>query len=685
MLTHRILRILSGFILCIPVLALAHEGLVILVASWVSHLSQNAFFYLLVRHWLASPVHATITLEMLSGVQTLGLVVAGLPGQILHALAPALFLAPDSLTLSAGISAVVSKHSTVLGFYVTQAIVEFITLVIGALVFQIGLKRRSLCFTLRTASTFDVWCVLLGLFLIVQAIWATFNLTLSPALASLRETGLGVGFSLVFQVNHQQYTWLMDQALPLLIPTSLILVAMATAWLIGEWVWRIQTLFHPPRAMPAPSLRACIFRKLKLGALIVCLLPLAPISQNYFGLANTMLVALTPQIPVDPTPQAMEIAIVAQPTPTWTPTPTLSLTPQSLIVVTPTLAPSPTPLPTTTPVRERRVKLNKNGSRFTLTVNDRPTYVRGLNYNVNYTMLPDHLKRQYHQRDFRIMRNAGINAVVGWGVYDHVTLEIAHEYGIGVIMPFELDAQGAYENKHYRNNLRDKFRKFVLEYKNAPAVWGWNPGGDELLHRMETEHHRTPDKLQSASDFLVELATLAHSLDPNRVSIIKEPRDLYVPYIEESIRRVRLQKPATDPSQYLVFAVNTYGKPESVAQVLKTTRQSVEERVGIAFAVGEFAPFGLARRERPIHYAMIWNTVKETSSIGGFAYVFGPDQPNPQAPNPYDPLRLLVNEFSLVDNEGKPVDDALNALASQWRAGLVNAPNLPDEVKGNNK
>jgi hypothetical protein len=198
-------------------------------------------------------------------------------------------------------------------------------------------------------------------------------------------------------------------------------------------------------------------------------------------------------------------------------------------------------------------------------------------------------------------------------------------------------------------------------------VWGWNPGGDELLHRMETEHHRTPDKLQIAADFLLELATLAHSLDPNRVSVIKEPRDWYVPYIEESIRRVRVKKPAFDPSSYFIFAVNTYGKPEGVSQVLSTTRQSVENRLGVAFAVGEFAPFGLARSERPAHYAMMWNTVRETSSIGGFAYVFGPDQPNPRAPNPYDPLRLLVNEFSLVDNEGNPIDGSLNALATQWR------------------
>jgi hypothetical protein len=159
---------------------------------------------------------------------------------------------------------------------------------------------------------------------------------------------------------------------------------------------------------------------------------------------------------------------------------------------------------------------------------------------------------------------------------------------------------------------------------------------------------------------------MAYSLDPKHVSIVKSPRDWYVPYFEQALRRVRQQGIATDPSKYFVFASNTYGQPDGVALVLNTTKQTVASRLGIAFAVGEFAPFGMARSERHTQYAMMWNSVRETSSIGGFVYVFGPDQPNPQAPNPYDPLRLLVNEFSLVDNQGNPVDDSLNALAGQW-------------------
>ena len=89
--------------------------------------------------------------------------------------------------------------------------------------------------------------------------------------------------------------------------------------------------------------------------------------------------------------------------------------------------------------------------------------------------------------------------------------------------------------------------------------------------------------------------------------------------------------------------------------------------------VGEYAPFGLSRADRANHYAIIWDEVLADTPNGGFAYVFGPDQPNPQSPNPYDPMRLLVNEFSLLDMNLTPVDDTLSTLAARWR--LLQQPN----------
>jgi hypothetical protein len=492
----------------------------------------------------------------------------------------------------------------------------------------------------------------------------------------------------LLQMDKQRYNWLMDEALPALIPTALIGIAIGTAWSIGKLFTRIQVALGEQAPAAKRSMTAWLARKAHLAIALALLLVVSCLSPRYFGMEDTSLVTFALQASPSPSPQSTGYAAQVASTPTpAVPTPSTTSTPVSAVssvrttlptqtaVVTATPANAPTLVPSPTQVRQGRVELMRDGKKFTLVVNGYPTYVKGMNYNVNYTELPDDVKRKFHQRDFQIMRNAGVNAVIGWGVYDQATLDIANENGIGVVMPFELDPTGAYENKNYRDHIKDEFRKFVNTYKYSPALWGWNPGGDELLHRMEMELHRTPDKLQSAADFLLELSTLAYSLDPNHVSIVKEPRDLYVPYIEESVRRVRARQPASDPSNYLIFASNTYGKPDDVALVLNSTKKCIEDRVGVALVVGEFAPFGLARNDRPTHYAMMWNTVRQVSSIGGFAYVFGPDQPNPEAPNPYDPLRLLVSEFSLVDNEGNPVDGSLNALANQWRQQPVDFQN----------
>jgi len=674
---ERIIRVLAAFVFLLPILALAHELLVMAVATSVAALADGDWLYQFVRQFLASPIHAQILVETLGGVQPRGIAVAGLPGDLLHAFAPALFLDPQTLPSAAWISAIVDKNSTVLAFFAMQVIAEFVVIAAGGLILQGGLRRRSLRSVLQTAPSRDVLLVLAGLLSIAQGIEAAFMLTLSPELAGLRETGIGVGFSLLFQVDKQQYNWLMDQALPMSIPAFVTAAALGVAWLAGKMIRRMRAHFTPSPSPSQRSFAARVMRKAGLAAALVPFLIVATIVPRYYGIAETVLVASVSQVAMDPAPPVGEPAVLAAaapPTlPAFTATPATPATPVVLGVAAPAapMTPVVTRVATPTPINQRLVELQRDGARFRLVVNNQATYVSGLNYNVNYTVQPDESKRRYHRRDFQLMRSAGVNAVVGWGVYDRVTLDIAREYDIGVIMPFELDAKGPFENKKYREQIKEQFRKFVLAYKDAPAVWGWNPGGDELLHRLETELHRTPDKLQIASDFLLELCALAYSIDPNHVSFVKEPRDSYVPYIAESVRRARLQKPAVDPSKYFVFAVNTYGKPEGVRLVLSTTRQSIEERVGIALAVGEFAPFGLARSERPAHYVQMWNGVRANSTIGGFAYVFGPDQPNPKAPNPYDPLRLLVSEFSLVDNEGNPVDGSLNALATQWKPGLA--------------
>lgn len=665
----RALKVLTAFVIAQPALALLHEMLVVGTAFLLHGLSSSDAFYQFVKQFLASPVHAKIMTETLGGVEVQGVAVASLPGQLLHQILPWLFLEPELTAPGTWISAVIQRDSAVLGVLATQSLVEMILIVFGVLLASIGLQRKNLWDVLKWAPSRNVLSALLGLYIVAQAIWAMFGLTLAPRLSGLRDTGIGVGFSLLLQLDSQRYDWLMDESLPTAIPSLLSATGLITALLLRHVLGRVNTRFLKRQEQTVSRNTRLVNQALLLTALAIMLALLA-LLQRYFGTAMTHPVdpvqvqavasetVPTAVLPTETLPASASLP-TAMPTSVATPTWALTVFATAEPPVTRALVPSPTPMQPTQ-VDVRRVE-----GKFRLIVNGQPTTVTGMNYNVNYTALPDEVKRSRHRRDFRVMRDARVNAVIGWGVYDELTLEVAQEFGIGVFMPFEMDAQGAYENRNYRDHVKSEYRGFVKRYQRFPALWGWNPGGDELLHRMDTEHHRTPDKLQAASDFLLELSELAFSLDPAHVSIVKEPRDWYVPYIEESIRKARA-KPQPDPSAYFIFAVNTYGKPDGVSLVLNNVKRNVGDRQGIPLAVGEFAPFGLARSDRPQHYVMMWEAVQEASSIGGFAYVFGPDQPNPNGPNPYDPLRLLVNPFSFVDMDGNPVDGSLCALAAKW-------------------
>jgi hypothetical protein len=671
----RATKLLLVFIGVQPVIALSHEMLLVGVASFLREFSNSAIFYQFVKQFFASPIHARLMTETLGGIQIEGIAAAGLPGQLFQPLLPSLILGSELTTPGAWFSAVIDKDSTVLSVLATQLLVEVLMLIFGALLVKIGLRGENLGDVLKNASLLNALTTGLGLFVIAQAVWSLFGITLSPVQPGLRDTGVGVGFSILLQLDAQQYDWLMDQSLPIAIPVALSFIALGIAWLLGKAMDRIGFLLPYNRVQPENRSHIA-FGANHLALLIALgvLFAVSPVTQRYFGLAMAHLTVPTQEAQIAP----QTVGVAAPPTPalaTPTDTPTATPTPLKSVaqVTIPTAAPTtslvatPLPTPSPTPTSPTKVKVRRVGDRFALTVNRQLTTITGMNYNVNYTALPDDVKRKRHRRDFQILRDAGVNAVIGWGVYDEATLEIANEFGIGVIMPFELDAQGTYKNSNYREQVKINYRTFVKRFQRFPGLWGWNPGGDELLHRMETEHRRTPDQLQAASDFLLELSELAYSLDPNHVSIVKEPRDRYVPYIEESTRKARTKSESPDPGVFFIYAVNTYGKPDGITSVFSSVKQHVERRLGIPIVVGEFAPFGLARSERSIYYATIWDTVQEMTPIGGFAYVFGPDQPNPQAPNPYDPLRLLVNEFSLVDIDGRPVDGSLDALAAKWR------------------
>ena len=135
---------------------------------------------------------------------------------------------------------------------------------------------------------------------------------------------------------------------------------------------------------------------------------------------------------------------------------------------------------------------------------------------------------------------------------------------------------------------------------------------------------------------------------------------------DAAIQKARALPGRPDPQTYIVFGVDVYGHPDDVTAAILAAKQNAEQRMGIAFLVAEYGPFDEPESDRATYYGQIWDAVYADSPNGGLVYVFGPDQPNPRLSNPYDPLHLLPNPFSLVDNQDNPIDNALSTLASRY-------------------
>ncbi|MGB8646752.1 MAG: hypothetical protein WCF84_16040, partial [Anaerolineae bacterium] len=638
-------------------LLVLREGLVLLFAGLLAAIARLGIAGDVARLFIASPVHAQLLVDTVGGINTFGLAVRGVAGSWLHSLSPTLFLDAQWVASGAWASAVVAQDSTILSLFLSQTLAQITLLVLGGLLTQRGLRRQRMIPLRQQGSALRLALALLGLVMLGQSLWGLMMLTVGPTAYKLDDMGIGIALSIMGRLDATQYDWLMSWFLPVVIPIALAGIGLAISWGVDRLIeWRLV------RAKTRPLQEKGWSRRLSLGALWLVAIVLVGSATDYFGLARINLVSTKAPTAwvhdVDTGPAPVVPAGSDMPDPMDTP----SAASASSSEQTPLTGGTPDPfefakgrLPsgqinasgnlsaTLSISSTARMGIISSQGLYRLAVNGRPVTLIGMNYNVNYTALPAETKRKLHERDFRILRDAGVNAVIGWGVYDEVTLQVAQKYSIGVVMPFDLDPTGAFDNPRYRQSVKDAFRVFIDRYRASPGVLAWNPGGDELLHRMEIDQHRTGDKLQPAADFLIELSEMAYTLDPNHISIVKEPRDAYLPYFETSLKKVRGVAGHPNPANYLVYATNIYGRPDELALSLWNARQNVQNRLGVAILVGEYAPFGMARSDRPALYGAIWDICYRTTPNGAFAYVYGPDQPNPQAPNPYDPLRLLVN------------------------------------------
>ena len=307
--------------------------------------------------------------------------------------------------------------------------------------------------------------------------------------------------------------------------------------------------------------------------------------------------------------------------------------------------PAPTLAPPVDPNAPSVVKIEDHGYGYEYVVNGQVSFVRGIGYNAQTRGLSLERRAERYDRDFGEIAAMGANTITGWdqSQFDETLLASAADHGLGVILPFDLQPNWAYEDPRVRQQLLDSITTWVQRFRDSPGLRMWGLGNEVIHGMVKTAPRRVP----AFAEFLIQAADTVHALDPDHPVIYREAEDVFLPPIEAALR-------GGQPRPWFVYGMNFF--TGRLAQSL-TTGQAARLRQPLL--VSEFGPVGLRPADRPAGYQRLWAILvsHRAAVLGGCAYVWTTAGPEP-----------LDRGFGLTDEGGKPVDGALAGLTAAFTA-----------------
>lgn len=308
-------------------------------------------------------------------------------------------------------------------------------------------------------------------------------------------------------------------------------------------------------------------------------------------------------------------------------------------------------VPWVAPAVPRATTVEHDAGAYTYRVDAAPTVIRGMGYNPPESYSSTEARRLRLQRDLGLMAVAGVNTLVGWNpaTIDGLALDVAYQVGLGVTLPFDVDFTRDVRDASVRRAFISAVLAWVEQYREHPAVRMWAVGNEVLQRSIPPIWCSSgPSESQSAwadawSSLLVEVADLIHARDPWHPVLYREAEDSYVPWLARALEA----SPASRP--WLVYGVNAY--TPRLAEILDSWP---ERGIPSSLLVSEYAPLNAPRGERAEQFREIWGTIRARSGhvLGGAVYVWSTDGPEE-----------VDRAFGLVDADGVPVDDALDAIS----------------------
>ena len=286
---------------------------------------------------------------------------------------------------------------------------------------------------------------------------------------------------------------------------------------------------------------------------------------------------------------------------------------------------------------------------FQYEVDGIPQVFIGAGYNPIYRYLSDEDRAANYERDFRILRDAGANTITGWDAdkgyeqdkFDELTLTVAGEYGLGVIMPLNLPPDGNYADPAFVDDLLDQAEAKVERFKDYPAVRMWGVG-NEVFWGMD------PSMYPAFEQAYVRIADRFHQLDPNHPVIYRGAEDRYIPQFEAMLADDGVSRP------WLLYGMNIYDKDPTV--LLQRWPSYGLDR---PLFVSEFGMEAATPDARAAGYAGMWKSIRcfPQYVLGGAPYAWTTD-----GPEPTDKI------WGLMDGNSQPVDGTFAALSQLWQA-----------------
>jgi hypothetical protein len=254
------------------------------------------------------------------------------------------------------------------------------------------------------------------------------------------------------------------------------------------------------------------------------------------------------------------------------------------------------------------------------------------------------------------MAAAGVNTLIGWNpaTVDGLTLDVAQQVGLGVALPFDVDFTLDVKDTGVRRAFTSAVLAWVGQYRLHPALRMWAVGNEVLQRSVPPSWCGTaPSESQSAwadawSTLLVEIADLIHARDPQHPVLYREAEDSYAPWLARALAASPGDRP------WLVYGVNAY--TPRLPEILDGWPDRL---IPTSLLVSEYAPLNASRGERADRFRELWGAIRARPSfvLGGAVYVWSTDGPEE-----------VDRAFGLVDANGEPVDDALDAISALYHA-----------------